>query len=461
MASETKNHRRKYGSKGAIIMYNNNDFYNNYGFTNNDFGTVRSEPAAPSAPTPTAKKEKKKHRGMKTAALVLACSLLSGVTGAAAVSAVNTTQPNSTTLTQSSRSTAAVEMAYVDGETEMTAAQVYAANVNSTVGITTSITTNYFGFRTSAAAAGSGFIISSDGYIITNYHVVEDSNAVTVTTYDGKTYDAVIVGCDESNDLAVLKIDAESLTPVVLGDSDALNVGDDVIAIGNPLGELTFSLTKGTVSALDREVTLSSDVTMKLIQTDAAINSGNSGGALFNMYGEVVGITNAKYSSGSSSEASIDNIGFAIPMNSVKSIITSIIEKGYVSKPYIGVQLSDASNAALIYSVESGSPAEEAGLKANDIVTAANGKEITCASDLKALVGDLTPGDALILTVIRGNEETTLTINVGEKQQSAQYSSNADTSGYPAYGDSAEGDLDDFFNQFGMPFDYSGGSARG
>lgn len=445
-------------------MYNNNDFYNNYNY-------LGAEPGAPAPATQnfagSQKKEKKHGRGMKTAALVLACSLLSGATGAAAVSAVRPAASDSTTLIESARKTAAVEMAYTDGTEKMTAAEVYAANVNSTVGITTQITTNYFGYRTSAAAAGSGFIISADGYIVTNYHVIEDSNSVTVTTYDGKTYDAVIVGCDESNDLAVLKIDAYGLTPVVFGDSDALNVGDDVIAIGNPLGELTFSLTKGTVSALDREVTLSADVTMKLIQTDAAINSGNSGGALFNMYGEVIGITNAKYSSSAATEASIDNIGFAIPMNSVKTVITSIIEKGYVSKPYIGVQLSDAADAALIYSVENGSPAEKAGLKANDIVTEANGKEITGAADLKDLVSTLNPGDALSLTVSRGDENTEITITVGEKQQSAQYASDADAdpdadpdadSG-GSYG--SEEDLYDFFRQFGLPFGFSGEPSRG
>ena len=152
-----------------------------------------------------------------------------------------------------------------------------------------------------------------------------------------------------------MKIDAEGLTPVVLGDSDNLNVGDQVVAIGNPLGELTFSLTTGVVSALNREVTLSSNVTMNLIQTDCAINSGNSGGALFNLYGEVIGITNAKYSSSSSSsEASIDNIGFAIPLNHVKNIVKSIIETGSITKPYIGVTVSSVSSEAQGYGLPTG-----------------------------------------------------------------------------------------------------------
>ncbi len=280
----------------------------------------------------------------------------------------------------------------------MTPAEVYAQNVNSTVGITTSITTNYWGYQTQSAAAGSGFILTADGYILTNYHVVEDSNSITVSLYDGTEYDATLVGCDESNDIAVLKIDAEGLTPVVLGDSDNLNVGDQVVAIGNPLGELTFSLTTGVVSALNREVTLSSNVTMNLIQTDCAINSGNSGGALLNLNGEVIGITNAKYSSSSSSsEASIDNIGFAIPLNHVKNIVKSIIETGSITKPYIGVTVSSVSSEAQGYgvptgaavrSVEADSPAAKAGLEENDIITEVDGTAINSSTELVNYVGE-------------------------------------------------------------------------
>ena len=285
------------------------------------------QPAAaqpqPSAPAPEQKK--KGGKAGKIVALLLACALVGGGSGfgAAALMQKNAAaQPQSTTqassdasvMLEAKRQAAALQVASVDTGKVLTPSEVYAQNVNSTVGITTSITTNYFGYQTTSAAAGSGFILTQDGYILTNYHVVEGSNSIKVTTYDGTSYDAQLIGYDESNDIAVLKIDATDLTPVVLGDSDTLNVGDTVVAIGNPLGELTFSLTTGVVSALDRPVTFSTGTTMNLIQTDCAINSGNSGGALFNLYGEVIGITNAKYSSSSSSsEASIDNIGFAIP----------------------------------------------------------------------------------------------------------------------------------------------------
>ncbi len=422
------------------MNYSENDSSSNNGY----YGTPYGVPAAEYGRRPAGKK---RNARLRTAALVLCCSMLSGVAGAAAVRGFDGAK-GEVTLQQSSRAPQTVQVSYVNGQDEMTAAEVYAANVRSTVGVTTSVTTNYWGFKTSSAASGSGFIISSDGYIVTNYHVIEDSDSITVTDYDGKTYPAVPVGCDESNDLAVLKIDADGLTPVVLGDSDTLNVGDDVVAIGNPLGELTFSLTKGGVSALNREVTLSSNVTMNLIQTDAAINAGNSGGALFNLYGEVVGITNAKYSSGMSSEASVDNIGFAIPINSVRQLITSIIEKGYVSKPYLGVSLKDAADAALICGVEKDSPAEEAGLQANDIVTKAGDTAISSASDLTALVKTLSAGDSLTLTVLRGGAQTEITVTVGEKRQSAL--PETEESAEPQWGTPAFG---------GFPFGFFGGGS--
>jgi len=215
---------------------------------------------------------------------------------------------------------------------------------------------------------------------------------------------------------------------VVLGDSSNMNVGDSVVAIGNPLGELTFSLTAGTVSALDRQVTMSNGVTMNLIQTDCAINSGNSGGALFNLYGEVVGITNAKYSSNSSGEASIDNIGFAIPLNSVRGIVESIIEKGYISKPYIGVNVADVSADTQSYGLPQGaavkgivedSPAAQAGLQVNDIITHVNGQEMTGKGDLVNYVGDCEIGDTLTLTVYRQGSSITVELTVGEQIQQA------------------------------------------
>ena len=400
---------------------------------------------------------------------VLVAAMIAGFGGSAIGNAVFGGSGGGTTVYQGKRPSSVINTASIDTSKQMTPAEVYAENVNSTVGITTQVTTNFWGYTTQSAASGSGFIYSADGYIITNYHVIESASSIKVTLYDGKSYDAQLVGYDESNDIAVLKIDATDLTPVVLGDSDTLNVGDSVVAIGNPLGELTFSLTTGVVSALDRPVTLSTGTTMNLIQTDCAINSGNSGGALFNLYGEVIGITNAKYSSsGSSSEASIDNIGFAIPIDQVRSIFESIITNGYIVKPYIGVTVSDVSSesqsyglpqGAAVRSVTENGPAAEAGLQENDIITAVNGETITGSNDLVKLVKASAAGDTLELTVYRQGQTTTLTLTVGEQKTDALPAQTTDQNqqsqqGYYDGGQSGQSD-----NQFGgsWPFGFGFG----
>ena len=442
---------------------------------NNPYETPSQEIPVYTPPTPK-KREKKNRMGLRICALALVFALLGGALGAGGViwyessrGQTGTASKNETAMLQGIRESSVLNTVTVDSGKEMTAAEVYAANVNSTVGITTSITTNYWGFQTTSAAAGSGFILTEDGYILTNYHVVENSNSITVAMYNGDTYDATLIGYDESNDVAVLKVDAEGLSPVVLGDSDNLNVGDSVVAIGNPLGELTFSLTAGLVSAKDREVTLSNSLTMDLIQTDCAINSGNSGGALFNLYGEVIGITNAKYSSSSSSStASIDNIGFAIPIDQVRSIFESIITNGYIVKPYIGVTVSDVSSesqsyglpqGAAVRSVTENGPAAEAGLQENDIITAVNGETITSSNDLVKLVKASAAGDTLELTVYRQGQTTTLTLTVGEQKTDALPAQTTDQNqqsqqGYYDGGQSGQSD-----NQFGgsWPFGFGFG----
>lgn len=394
-----------------------------------------AEPESVSPAKPAKKKKEKKPVGIAVViAVALICSLLGGVVGGVLVGlqpeAVPEQKPDSatTTLLEGERANAVIDIHKIDTSKAMTPAEVYAANVNSTVGITTSITTNFWGYQTTSAASGSGFIISKDGYILTNHHVIEDSNSITVSFYDGTSKEATLVGYDASNDIAVLKVEADNLVPVVLGDSKNINVGDTVVAIGNPLGELTFSLTSGTISALEREITISTGSTMRLLQTDCAINSGNSGGALFNLYGEVIGITNAKYSGNSSSGASIDNIAFAIPLNSVRSIVDSIIEKGYISKPYIGVSIQDVSEetqsyglpmGAAVKSIAEGSPAQKAGLQINDIITKVDDTEITGSSDLVSYVGQCEIGQVLHLTVFRQGQTIELEITIGEQVQSA------------------------------------------
>ncbi len=451
--------------------YNNEYSGNLYNSTDQQAAAPVAETAAPTptpTPTPTPipyptyysapipapaeskkSKKKKEKKGVGAGAIVaiaLCCSLLGGAVGSAGAALImkNSKQedvkPANSQVSQmfeGERTPTVLNTTAIDTSKVLTQAELYAQNVNSVVGITTSITTNYWGYKTTAAASGSGFIITEDGYILTNHHVIENSNSIKVSLYNGETYEAELIGYDESNDIAVIKIDAKGLTPVVLGSSDDLNVGDEVVAIGNPLGELTFSLTSGYVSALDREITLSSNVTMDLIQTDCAINSGNSGGPLFNMYGEVIGITNAKYSgNGSSNEASIDNIGFAIPIDNVRSIFKSIIENGYVSKPFIGVSIADVSAETQSYGLPAGaavkeivedSPAQKAGLEINDIITEVNGKEIKSSSDLSDTVKGASVGDVLKLKVYRQGKTIDVDITVSEKIQSAKQDEAADT----------------------------------
>lgn len=384
--------------------------------------------------TPQAPKKKQHRGGAWVVALALCFAILGGAIGGGTVWLLthnNTTSAggsSSTTIQQGRHENVTVDINEIETGKLMTAAEVYAKNVNSTVGIQTSITsTNLWGQQTTSAASGSGFILTADGYIVTNYHVIQNANSVTVSTYGGASYSAKIVGYDESNDLAVLKIEATGLSPVVLGSSEKLNVGDTVLAIGNPLGELTFSLTTGVVSALNREVTFSGGTVMDLLQTDCAINSGNSGGALFNLYGEVVGITNAKYSGSSSSGASIDNIAFAIPIDSVRAIVESIIEKGYYAKPVIGVSVTDVDEnsrqlgipaGAWVKEVTAGGAAEAAGIQANDVITAINGTEISGVSDLKRILAKASAGDELSLVIWRKNQSLTLTVVVREAKVS-------------------------------------------
>lgn len=387
------------------------------------------------------KPKKKKGNGKKIVALALCCTLLGGVCGAGGtllgLQLLQNKQSgglpgNISGILQGQRENSIIEIEKIDTSKLLTAAEVYAANVNSTVSVNCTGTTSsggYWGGQQSVASAGSGFILSQDGYVLTNYHVVEGMSKIKVTLYDKRELTASLIGYDESNDIAVLKTEGENLTPVVLGDSDNLNVGDGVVAIGNPLGELSFTLTAGYISAKDRVITMSGGATMTLLQTDCPINSGNSGGALFNMYGEVIGITNAKYSNnGSSTEASIDNIGFAIPMNRVKEIVFAIIEKGVVTKPYVGITVTVVTeqmqawgipNGALVTEVTGDSPAAQGGLRVDDIITHFNGEAVDSSSTLVAMVSGCKPGQSVVFTVYRGGKTIELTIVIGEKIQPA------------------------------------------
>ena len=373
-------------------------------------------------------KQKKRKGAARFVALGLCCALIGGLAGGGGVLAYNHFAGGSTTIYQGSAPTTAVNLASVDGHTVLTPEEIYAANLGAAVGVNGDVTTNAWGYTVRNAVSGSGFVISSNAtssYIVTNYHVINNVQDIKVFFANGDSYDATLVGGEEDNDIAVLRIEVGNLQTVTLGDSDALNVGENVYAIGNPLGELTFTFTGGYVSAKDRSVTMSDGTVMNMLQTDTAINSGNSGGPLFNEYGQVIGIVSAKLSSSSSSEASVEGLGFAIPINDVRDMITSIIENGYVTgKPSMGILLDDVPQAAQQYGVPAGaevlaildgSGADNGGLQVGDIITAVNGTEVSGSSDLQSAVSEFSAGDTVTLSIYRNGETTTVDVTLDEE----------------------------------------------
>ena len=306
-------------------------------------------------------------------------------------------------------------------EGPLTPAQVYSKNVKAVVAVTCQYKTDY-GYGESS---GSGFIITADGYVVTNYHVIEGAQQISVQMTEGKALKAQVVGYEPSNDIAVLKVQGENLPIVELGSSDALIVGDQVSAIGNPLGELTSTLTVGYISAKDRVITTDGSV-INMLQTDAAINAGNSGGPLFNMYGQVVGIITAKYSNNGSEGASIEGLGFAIPIDDVKGMIEDLMEFGYIKGAYLGVTVRDVNQegqsyglpaGAYIEEVVDGLAADKAGLRSGDIITALGGYDVDSLTGLTRALRRFEPGDNVVAVVYRVSTGETLylKINLGEK----------------------------------------------
>lgn len=373
--------------------------------------------------------------GVKITALLLACAVVGGAAGygGAALS-----KSGKTTIQQSNRTAQEVTVKKVTGQALMSPAEVYASTVNSIVSINCSaVSTNIFGQRVESASSGSGFVITQDGYIVTNHHVISGASSVTVTMYDGTEYPATVVGSDSDYDVAVLKIDATGLQPVTLGSSEDVNVGDTVLAIGNPLGELTFSMSQGIVSCCDRAINVDG-TPFNMIQVDASINPGNSGGPLMNLYGEVVGIVSAKYSS--YSDTTVEGLGFAIPIGDVQAIITDIMENGQITnKPSFGITAGtmtqqmaaqyqiDQTSGAFVYSVNKGGAGEKAGLKMGDVITKVDSTDITSMEDLTAAKKGHKAGDTVTVTYYRdGQTQTTeltfdaKTDDTGSTQQEQQ-----------------------------------------
>ena len=393
----------------------------------------------------------------KVIAIVLACAIIGTGCGFGGAALYRSSTRQTVTLQQSDRAPVTVSVKQVDGQTKMEPAEVYASTVNSVVSINTTASAgiNIFGQTVETASAGSGFIISPDGYIVTNYHVVKGATSVKVTLYNGDTYDAAVIGGDSDYDVAIIKINAGGLPAVTLGNSADVNVGDTVLAIGNPLGELTFSMSQGIVSCCDRAINVDG-TPFNMIQVDASINPGNSGGPLVNLYGEVVGIVSAKYSS--YSNTTVEGLGFAIPISDVQAIITDIIENGQVTgKAYMAIKAGtmteqmaaqyniDITEGVFVYSTESGGAGEKAGLQLGDVITKLNDTAITSMTDLTMAKKGYKAGDTVTLTVYRGGEYITLELTFDQQPQTTgeetQQSSQGQSGG-------------NYYDPFPDPYDY-------
>jgi len=365
-------------------------------------------------------KETGKRRWALAFALMMVISVAGGFGGGYAAARLGGTS----TPTVIYQNTPETQQDMINSAVSNSAEYIAAMAAPSVVEITTEIVVQ--GGRLSqyvSDGAGSGVIISADGYIVTNHHVIADATKITVKLHDGQSYEATLVGTDSQTDVAVIKINASGLTPAVMSDSSNLKVGQFALAIGNPLGQLGGTVTSGIISALDRDVTIDNE-TMSLMQIDAAVNPGNSGGGLFNSKGELIGIVNAK-----SSGTGIEGIGFAIPINTVKEVMEDLISKGYVSGRFVlGVNLIGIydETEAMIYrvprlgvyiqAVESGSNAQLAGINVGDCILTFNGVEISTIEQVKEELKKCEVDQQVEVTVLRSGKEYQLTIILRESK---------------------------------------------
>ena len=445
------------------------------------------------APTPSAKKKSRK--GWQTA--LIACSLIlalglgfgGGILGASVVQTQNGQSKSITATTNGEVVTATtaegkesdlkiVESTTVKNGTTTNSIQDVVAKVKNAVVEITTEATSYSSFygQYVVQGAGSGVIISEDGYILTNHHVIENANQITVTLTDNKSYTAELIGSDETFDVALLKIDAKDLTVATFGSSGDLEVGETSIVIGNPLGKLGGTVTAGIISALNRNITIDGQ-SMELLQTDAAINPGNSGGGLFDSNGNLVGIVVAK-SIQTTDGTYVESIGFAIPIDNVKSILGDLKTKGYVTgRASLGITSVNVltDNAAqrygvekkgvYVYSLVSGGAAEQAGIVVGDLIMKFDGTEITDNSQLSAEVLRHKAGDQVDVVVYRDGEEKTISVTLGERETESTEPKKKNSNGFNPDANSGSdgsngsngsngrgyygyGDIEDFFNDF-------------
>ena len=410
----------------------------NSGYSSQGYQQPQQHHAAAQQKKPKTKVKKEKKpasRGFIAAmlAITMLASAALGFGGGYLAKNMNTTTSGNLTINQVSSGNVTNASA---ASSATTTSDIVKKTADSVVEIATEgITTGSFARQYVTKGAGSGVIISSDGYIVTNHHVIDGANTIKVTLRDGTTsYDATLIGSDEDNDIALLKIDAEGLTPATFGDSSSLAVGDYVVAIGNPLGTLGGTVTDGIISALAREVTIE-DKSMTLLQTNAQISPGNSGGGLFNAKGELIGIVNAK-----DSATEVEGIAFAIPVNNVIDIIKDLQNYGYVTgKIDMGMEFVDinSNDTAFYYgvnqlgcyvlSVQTGSNAEAAGFRRGDLITAVNGQAISSSGDISKALENNKVGDTVTLTVSRSGQTKDLQLQLAEYKPSAKLNSNTNS----------------------------------
>lgn len=438
------NEPTQYSSQNTSSGYSNNyqnpntNAYDNYqsnGYTaqnqqsqnvynSQPYGTAPNHSA--NAKPPKAKKPKKQRKPISRGGIAIAlavtmvfsCGL--GFGGGYFANKVNTSTSGSLNITKTSNSgttTTASSTSKANSTSE-----IVKKTADSVVEISTeSVVTGSFAQQYVQQGAGSGVIISQDGYILTNNHVINGANSVKVRLRDGTEYDATIIGSDSDNDIALLKVSATGLSPATFGDSNSLAVGDYVVAIGNPLGELGGTVTDGIISALARKVTIE-DTQMTLLQTNAQVNPGNSGGGLFNANGELVGIVNAKQSA-----TEVEGIAFAIPINNLLDILSDLKEYGYVTgKVDLGIDFTDITSdetafyygvnqtGCYVLSVDSGSNAEKAGVTRGDLVTKVNDTDVSSSSDITAALEKAEVGDTVTFTVSRRGTSKTISFVLEE-----------------------------------------------
>ena len=399
-------------------------------YTNSGTSTPGFGPSAPMGGEPQPPRMKKSHpRLKKVAAGALALVLVAGVSfGGGYAGFYVADKTSSARIVYQSANPSGTATSSTDGSASLDPlVNVINSITPSVVEITTEqmVTTSYgfWGGQQIVSGAGSGVIFTADGYIITNAHVVEGAQQITVKLNDGTTYNATLIGSDSQSDIAVIKIDASGLTPAILGDSDTIAIGETAIAVGNP-SNLGVTSTDGIISALNRSVTVEGN-TMNLIQTSAAISPGNSGGGLFNSKGELIGIVNAK-----NADENAEGLGFAIPINTAKAVAQDLIENGYVTgRPVLGitvVSITDAQTAmqygvstlgAYVQSVTEGSGAANAGMKVGDRIVSVGTRTVTTATDVTNALQDYAAGDTVQVQVDRNGELITLNVVLGEKTQ--------------------------------------------